>query len=122
MAAEGAATITEEVRTEGKAVGPVTTNVTYTGMAATVLVFTLGYFGIDVPAEIALAFVTLVIGAVGYFTRGRKTVETKTVFEASSIGAPVGYEQTPAYDTGVTPIPDGTGQHRAEQPLGENNE
>lgn len=122
MAIQGAQTHTEQVRTEGKAVGPVTTNVTYAGMASTVLVFTLGYFGIDVPAEIALAFVTLVIGAVGYFTRGRKTVETKTVFEASSIGVPVGYEQIPAYDTGVTPIPDGTGQHRAEPTIGENNE
>lgn len=101
MAVEGSYTSTEEVRTDGKSWGPVSSNVTYAGLIATVLVFIAGAFGLVIPTEVALAFTTLLMAGVAWFSRGRKVVETTHV---------------------IQPIPKGTGAHRAEQPLGENNE
>lgn len=50
-----------------------------TGAAALVIVYVAGLFGLDVPAEVAIAAVTVVSFVAGYFTpdplRGEGVVE-----------------------------------------------
>lgn len=101
MANPGVIQSTEEVRTEGKSWGPVSSNITYAGLIATVLVFILGAFGIAVPADVALAAATLFMAAVAWFSKGRKVVVESRVVD-------------PAPSPTIQIIPDGDGSHRAE--------
>lgn len=101
MAVSGTSTTEYETRTEGKSVGPITKNIGLAGTLATLLVFISTAVGFPIPADVALAAATLLFAGIAWYSKSRVKVVETHVLDA---------------------VPDGTGQHRAEQPLGENNE
>lgn len=73
-------------KNEGKSFGPITGGVISVGTVATLIIAIGAMFGVVIPAEVATGAVTLLVGVVAWYSKGRVEVREEPT---TAVAAPL---------------------------------